>query len=918
MVGNPCGIFIFTPLYLLVVVGYGASFFYSVVMFVRVESNITMHVRGCESLGELRVLGENDSVSVQAVGSASSKANKKLPAVFNHSSRGYPPLQICRGSGDYLEFSPLRSRYQGHVKAGEPNLRFATSAGSSAFFGTATGKIIKVDLSSRRLVGTSPELYGGRAVKAGVVHDDTGIFITAGGVLVQVDLADMRITNTTHLNGGFISAILTHRGLAYCRWRNRILKIDIKSMEVVQNSSLPAETSTDETALVSNGFAFFGGTELLKVSLDTLQLVDSISFNHLSARSGLVFNDYGFFAAVGYVANIGRDMSKLFKVDLEAMQIVDEKWLHDLRPVLCQALLGGEYAFVVMSKYDGRDRIVRFNLVTFQMVGELIPSEGLQAGWQIRSAVLHAGYGYFGTLEELRLTLCRGHSTGGFDQTFLEAEGVTDEWRTITLGMPPGVVTYYELMLLDDFYKLQVGWAMSGFACRLGKHRDEYMGVGDCKFSWGLDGARGIFWHKGRNKTGLFPGRPWKGGDVIGCALDRKEQKMRWYVNGTETFTFAISQEVSALFPAFSLNKGGFAVRHVSFDEFPPVPRRLEKPRELDMVEVSSEFVSADAQKLTVGMRGVILTVGPSCVSILFQAVDERSHQVQTRVKTEGFGNLRLLDGFEEGSIVEVTSAFTAQADDGDMLLAVGTQGKVRRLSEETAFMRFKSSSYRVRRQPVNIVLEYRHFLHLKVLQHQLWLPGAVLHFDVAHGISFNLENSNAQDRTIPPNNMGAHSLVLSSTYRVNGLKEKHLHYTGTNVPSPQDVPCRSVFVRQPFDFVGDHQDCFRYNLADTEIIKMESRASIVRGIGTYLGFCGGLLAACRCINNRCQRSFDRSSDYYQAAADSSERRWSTRTVRSFTGESFGFQMAGLRISGRGDRTTSDMDQQEQTSPPVV
>jgi hypothetical protein len=55
-------------------------------------------------------------------------------------------------------------------------------------------------------------------------------------------------------------------------------------------------------------------------------------------------------------------------------------------------------------------------------------------------------------------------------------------------------------------------------------------GIGDEKYSWGVDGVRGILWHEG--KRSKYACR-WRAGDVVGLACDMVEGEILASVNGS-------------------------------------------------------------------------------------------------------------------------------------------------------------------------------------------------------------------------------------------------------------------------------------------------------------------------------------------------------------------------------------------------
>jgi hypothetical protein len=86
--------------------------------------------------------------------------------------------------------------------------------------------------------------------------------------------------------------------------------------------------------------------------------------------------------------------------------------------------------------------------------------------------------------------------------------------RASNFMCPSGYAAYYELHVVCMGKFLQWGFCSEALG-----HQDKYTGhgVGDDKFSWGIDGDRLLKWHDGEHP---FGGRQWKEGDVIGLACD--------------------------------------------------------------------------------------------------------------------------------------------------------------------------------------------------------------------------------------------------------------------------------------------------------------------------------------------------------------------------------------------------------------
>ena len=84
---------------------------------------------------------------------------------------------------------------------------------------------------------------------------------------------------------------------------------------------------------------------------------------------------------------------------------------------------------------------------------------------------------------------------------------------------------YYEIEVLTMGLETQFGWATESFDAVEGHSSD---GVGDDKYSWGVDGHRAMKWHNGKEPFG----KKWVAGDVVGCALDLITRTISFSVNG--------------------------------------------------------------------------------------------------------------------------------------------------------------------------------------------------------------------------------------------------------------------------------------------------------------------------------------------------------------------------------------------------
>ncbi len=108
---------------------------------------------------------------------------------------------------------------------------------------------------------------------------------------------------------------------------------------------------------------------------------------------------------------------------------------------------------------------------------------------------------------------------------------------------------------------IQFGFCSEGFKAKKGH------GVGDCLFSWAVDGDRQLKWHAGKNEFGS----KWSVGDVIGFAIDMRDSQaavMSISVNGSFDLPNGVAfSDISApyLSPAFS----GYGQWSVNFGDRP-------------------------------------------------------------------------------------------------------------------------------------------------------------------------------------------------------------------------------------------------------------------------------------------------------------------------------------------------------------
>lgn len=143
------------------------------------------------------------------------------------------------------------------------------------------------------------------------------------------------------------------------------------------------------------------------------------------------------------------------------------------------------------------------------------------------------------------------------------------EWSTFTLetqGHKRPITSFS--VVLGTVEKVQIGWVRTGhFVKRL--RRGDHKGVGEEKFSFGLDCTRGGLLYEG-SFTKLDDGLDTSEGTVIRC----ENRGERWLVNGQlvassialeETFQFPPDLMQYSLIPAFS-GKGDWQICEVELD----------------------------------------------------------------------------------------------------------------------------------------------------------------------------------------------------------------------------------------------------------------------------------------------------------------------------------------------------------------
>ncbi|XP_058056698.1 E3 ubiquitin-protein ligase RNF123 [Anopheles bellator] len=126
---------------------------------------------------------------------------------------------------------------------------------------------------------------------------------------------------------------------------------------------------------------------------------------------------------------------------------------------------------------------------------------------------------------------------------------------------------------------MQIGWCSAH--CKF----TQDTGVGDTRYSYGLDGSKQRIWHVYTKKYGPF----WRSGDIFGVCVDMDAGQIEYYRNGAplgEAFNDIERGPGLALFPAVSLaytdsltaNFGGSPFKH-PVDRYRP----LQEPPEIEL-----------------------------------------------------------------------------------------------------------------------------------------------------------------------------------------------------------------------------------------------------------------------------------------------------------------------------------------------
>ena len=224
------------------------------------------------------------------------------------------------------------------------------------------------------------------------------------------------------------------------------------------------------------------------------------------------------------------------------------------------------HALAKLQANDGATN--RFNAATAAWVQAAAAAHGAlyaAAKTEVASAAAAAGDVALRQFRGARGGVCVGAGGTSVFHTFASVRG--------DCLCPAGAKGYYELEVLVEPSCPQWGFCSVEWErvddcirCEVGDDKEwsgEYIGVGDDKESWGVDGDRVLKWHGG--EQGPF-GRAWRKGDVIGLACElppvERDGRGRILVSVNGKFTppngaaFHLPPGLAGLHPAFSCASG--------------------------------------------------------------------------------------------------------------------------------------------------------------------------------------------------------------------------------------------------------------------------------------------------------------------------------------------------------------------------
>jgi len=191
------------------------------------------------------------------------------------------------------------------------------------------------------------------------------------------------------------------------------------------------------------------------------------------------------------------------------------------------------------------------------------------------------------------------------DGLVLRCDGPSFETAVANVSLSSGK-WYYEVHL-DTDGKFQIGWA-SKRQCRWNPQKS--IGVGDDKFSFGIDLFTLRFWHDDPHEV---TSRKWKVGDVIGCSLDLDAGTFSFSLNGQNiALEFKSVPECQELSPAVSV--GSFQRCRVNFGE---VPFAHAPPRTFKAVALAKPLGSSSSSLSSFAPLRVTVIVGVAVVVVV-------------------------------------------------------------------------------------------------------------------------------------------------------------------------------------------------------------------------------------------------------------------------------------------------------------
>lgn len=208
---------------------------------------------------------------------------------------------------------------------GESYLYSAVTDGTHGYFGTYTGRVVKVDLANMTKVSTV-DLDGPiNPLQTAVTAGGFGYFgtLTTPGRVLKLDLATMtRVGEATTLEPGegpLLSAIIdgTYGYFGTGGSPGRVVKVDLATMTRVGAVTLDAGEDALQSAVLANGFGYFGTFtnpgRVVRVNLATMTRVEAITLTEFTEQDLSSAVTSGGFA---YFGTVNTNPAEVVKIDL--------------------------------------------------------------------------------------------------------------------------------------------------------------------------------------------------------------------------------------------------------------------------------------------------------------------------------------------------------------------------------------------------------------------------------------------------------------------------------------------------------------------------------------------------------------------------------------------------------------------------